>query len=722
MQGARLTNKVTVSMLLVLLGAIGVFFATRAGGPAAGVLAAVACACAVALAAQSDRAAAGARSVSDLFDGLLLVLPGALLIYFSFDSGGYFPAAPAVAAIVLVLVLVLRVTLVDEPFIGFSRPLAVAAAALGLYAVWALVSATWSDAPGRALIEFDRTLAYLLLLVACGSAARTANRLRWMAGTLALAALVIAVTALATRLAPDRFPTSIPAIGESNLAYPLTYSNALGILCVLGAIISLYFATSAHQRTVLRVLGTAALPIFATTVYLTLSRGPVAAAIVGVGAFVLLGRPRGLITGLVAAVPTSVIAIASAYHHPVLSSNTPQATTAAADGHRVALVLALCVVAAAVLRLALVPLDRRLAEFRLPSDKRRPVVAAGWAALVLALVVTAIAVDAPSRVSDQYHRFVNTGQASPTADLRQSVFSSANRGIVDNWSTALDAFKHSPLHGVGAGSYEDWWFAHRPARQAGYPVTDAHSLYVEVLGEVGAVGFVLLLVVLLSILVALAPVRRGTNRPLYAGLFAMALAWAVHAGIDWDWEMPAVTVPFFALGAAALATHERWTLPTFIRQEARIGFGLLLLVVAVAPALVFTSQRQLNEARDDLRAGNCRSAVEQAANSIETLSIRAEPYEVIGLCQAHSGRAGLAVQALREAVAKDPKNWHYHYELAAAQGGAGIDPRPELLLAQRLNPHDPELRQVIKSIPRGESASWSIDVLGPGGAIGAAQG
>jgi hypothetical protein len=77
---------------------------------------------------------------------------------------------------------------------------------------------------------------------------------------------------------------------------------------------------------------------------------------------------------------------------------------------------------------------------------------------------------------------------------------------------------------------------------------------------------------------------------------------------------------------------------------------------------------------------------------------------------------------LQQAVAKDPKNWHYHYELAAAQGGAGIDPRPELQLAEQLNPHDAELHQVITSIPRGETASWGIDLLGPGGAIGAAQG
>jgi hypothetical protein len=712
----RQAGRLPVTTTVLVAGLLLVYLAARAGGVAAGALAVVALGTAVALSLRSSPGSIEAVSLSQVFDAAVLALPGALVVYFSFDSGGYFPPSPAFAALLMIVVLILRITLVDDPFIAFSKRLAVAIGALGTLVVWILLSATWSDAPARALVEFDRAFAYLLLLVVCASVVRTADRLRWMAGGLAVAALVVAATALATRLAPDHFPTSLPAIGESNLAYPLTYSNALGLLSVLGAIICLYFATSTHQARVLRALASAGLPVFATTVYLTLSRGPVAAAIVGVGAFVVLGRPRGLLTGLVATVPTSVVAVAAAYHYPVLTSNTPQAATAARDGHHVALILALCVVVGGLTRLALVPLDKRLARVRLPADKRLPVVIACWAALAATILIVAVAIDAPSKISDQYHRFVSTGQASPTQDLRQSLFSSANRGIVDNWSVAVDAFQASPLHGQGAGAYENWWNEHRPARQAGYPVTDAHSLYVEVLGELGIVGFVLLLAFIVTVLVTLAPVRRGPNRPLYAALFAAALSWAVHAGIDWDWEMPAISAPFFALGGAALATHERRTLPTFPQQTIRVGLSLLLLVGALTPALVFTSQRQLNDARDALRAGNCPLAMNRAAKSIETLASRPEPYEVLGLCQAQNGRPGFAAQALRQATKHDPGNWRYHYELAAVQGAAGIDPRPELKTAQRLNPYNAELNDLLASIPPGSSAAWDLDLLGPSGA------
>ena len=54
-------------------------------------------------------------------------------------------------------------------------------------------------------------------------------------------------------------------------------------------------------------------------------------------------------------------------------------------------------------------------------------------------------------------------------------------------------------------------------------------------------------------LVRVAARARGPDRPIYAALFAVLLAWAIHAGMDWDWEMPVVTLVFFLLGGFALA-------------------------------------------------------------------------------------------------------------------------------------------------------------------------
>jgi hypothetical protein len=716
-----MTTKLTTALLILIAGAIGVVFAARAGGTGAAVLAAIAIACAVALVARVEPASTDALSLGAVFDGALLALPGALIVYFSFDSGGYFPASPAFAAILLIVVLVLRVTLVDDPFIAFSRPLAVAAGALGLFACWTLLSALWSDATARALLEFDRTLAYVLLVILIGSVARSAERLRWMAAGVALGITVVATAALATRLMPDRFPIETPTIGPASLTYPLSYANALGILCSLGGILAIYFATSTRQPRVVRALGSAALPILATTVYLTLSRGPVAAAIIGVGAFLLLGRPRGFLTGAIAIVPTSVIAVVSAYKHELLTSSTPTSVAAADQGHKVATVVAICTLGAAVIRLALSPLDDRLNDYSLPDRSRRPVLTAAWVAGVVAVLGVGLALHAPKRISDQYHRFVETAQASPDQKIRPNIFDPSNRGLIDNWDVALDAFKDKPLTGQGAGTYEVVWNEHRPAKQAGYNVTDGHSLYVEVLGELGIVGFLLIVLFLVVMLLALAPLRRGPNRALYAALFGTMLAWLAHAGVDWDWEMPAVTVGVLALGAAALATHERDLMPSFATPSTRVAVGVMLVAAAIAPGLVLASQRTLNDGLDALRAGNCREAVSRAADSISTLSVRPEPYEVLGLCQAKNNRPGFAAQALSKATENDPDNWRYHYELASVQGAAGTDPRPELRIAHRLNPHNAELNDLLASIPPGSSATWDLDLTAPGGATGASQ-
>jgi hypothetical protein len=151
-----------------------------------------------------------------------------------------------------------------------------------------------------------------------------------------------------------------------------------------------------------------------------------------------------------------------------------------------------------------------------------------------------------------------------------------------------------------------------------------------------------------------------------------------------------------------------------------VATGIVLLAAAVAPGLVLASQRSLNDSLDALRAGDCRKAIDRAADSIKTLAVRPQPYEVIGLCQARKGRPGFAAQAFRQAAKKDPDNWRYHYELATVEGNAGIDPRPELATAHRLNPHNLELNDLIASIPPGSSASWSLDLVRPGGATGAA--
>jgi hypothetical protein len=147
-----------------------------------------------------------------------------------------------------------------------------------------------------------------------------------------------------------------------------------------------------------------------------------------------------------------------------------------------------------------------------------------------------------------------------------------------------------------------------------------------------------------------------------------------------------------------------------------VALAVLLLAGALAPAFVYASQRQLNDARDALRHGDCSHAINRAADSIDSLAIRPEPYEILAICQQQQGRTGLGIVAMREAVNRDPKNWRYHYELGILLGGVGQNTRPELLEARRLDPHNANLLELLKQAPEGQAVNWDLELQGPGGA------
>jgi len=207
------------------------------------------------------------------------------------------------------------------------------------------------------------------------------------------------------------------------------------------------------------------------------------------------------------------------------------------------------------------------------------------------------------------------------------------------------------------------------------------------------------------VLARLAYLSRGGDRPLYAALLAVGLAWTLRAGVDWDWEMPAVTIPFLALGGLALATgRPRVGVPG---RLTRVALGIGLLILAVTPALVATSQSRLNQAVHAFRQGDCDLAVDRALSSASVLRVRPEPYEIIALCDARRrGANRLGVQMMEEAVKRDPDNWEFTYGLALVRGAAGLDPRPAARRAYRLNPRSALTRDALRRFDTDDRRKW----------------
>jgi O-antigen ligase len=121
----------------------------------------------------------------------------------------------------------------------------------------------------------------------------------------------------------------------------------------------------------------------------------------------------------------------------------------------------------------------------------------------------------------------------------------------DYWHVAWHVVRAHPLLGTGAGTYDLAWAAYGDIGRWGGAL-DAHSLYLESLAELGPVGLVLLG----ALLVPLVSVLRA-DRPSTASAAALggAVTFLVHAGLDWDWEMPAVTLAGLVCLAAAIASR-----------------------------------------------------------------------------------------------------------------------------------------------------------------------
>ncbi len=636
--------------------------------------------------------------------GLLLV---AATVYLGFNAGGFFAGTTATVAFVFCALAVLGALLVARPLEGLTAALAVPLGLLAGFAVWTLVSATWSDASGRALIEFDRALLYVLVLAFFGMFFNGERRLEWGIRGFAVAAVAICGAGWLTRVAADLWPIALDVQPE-RLSFPLTYWNALGLLTVLGLLACAHLSSSRREERWMRIVAAAAIPLLASTLLLTFSRASLGLLPVGLLVYALVARPRRLISTLLAVSVPAAVAMVASYRADVVSSARFASADGLSQGHHLAILVVFCVLVAGGLRaLMVLQLDRRLEAWSPPPLEPRRVaraLAVGGLALLLLLVVAG----APGWLGDRYDSFLHGDEVGHHKDPRARLTSAGNNGRIPQWEVALDAFSASPLHGNGAGTYQLLWAQNRPYR---FTVIDGHSLYIEVLGELGIVGLLLVGGALVAIGVGLARRVRGEQRQAYAAVLALGVVWAIHAGVDWDWEMPAVTLWLFALAGLGLSRpRQEWKEPAaaeyspsrVVRVVAALAVGLL----AITPAAIAISQLRLDDAVSAYHRGDCGTAIDSALGSLDALRARPDPYEVIGYCDVRLGEGMLAEEAMESAVDRDPENWETHYGLALVRAADGRNPIPELEESLRLNPRELSVQEAAAAMRGQGPAGW----------------
>lgn len=208
----------------------------------------------------------------------------------------------------------------------------------------------------------------------------------------------------------------------------------------------------------------------------------------------------------------------------------------------------LLVLLAAALALMLAGAHRLIAfeRRRELSGARAVRIARGLLAGVTVLVVAGILAVAVSHrgltgtVSHAWSSFTATRTTSVTDPSRLLSADSENRWVW--WKEAARAFADRPIQGWGAGSFA---VVHLLYRRDTLAVQQPHSLPLQFLSETGLVGAALGLGSLALLLAAgVAAVRgRHPRSPGAVALLAVGTAFCVHALYDWDWDIPALTLP-----------------------------------------------------------------------------------------------------------------------------------------------------------------------------------
>jgi hypothetical protein len=134
--------------------------------------------------------------------------------------------------------------------------------------------------------------------------------------------------------------------------------------------------------------------------------------------------------------------------------------------------------------------------------------------------------------------------------------------------------------------------------------------------------------------------------------------------------------------------------------------ALGVLILAVTPVAALVSQSHLDNAVEAFKRGDCAAAIDSALDSLDAVKVRPEPYEILGFCDARAGQMDLALQAMRNAVSRDPESWETHYGLAIVRAAAGRDPRPQLAIAGRLNPLEERPRDAAELLRGDDPQKW----------------
>jgi O-Antigen ligase len=619
-----------------------------------------------------------------------------LVAYLGLKGGGYDPLVHDQVGIAVWWVLLATVAVGAAPRL---RPGALAWAALGLFAifvVWTAFSLGWSESVDKTSADLARVLGYLGIF-ALAAFSRTRQDAPRIVGAVAAAIVLVATIGLLSRLHPAWFPAAAETgkflEDSERLSYPLNYWNGLAGLIAIGLPLTLQVAACARSL-LLKALAAAALPALMLTLYLTLSRGGIAAAILALAVFIALSSDRlPKVLTLALASAGGAVLVFAAHSRDALQEGLLNETARHQGSTLLWIVVVVCL-AVGLLQAGL---------FGNPLSGSRP----GWTRVprqsalvativaILAFFVLALAAGAPGRVSDGWAEFKEGGGPGSGAGRLGSV---AGQSRYQLWSAAVRENKTKPLTGTGSGTFEFWWARDGDTTET---VRDTHSLYLQTLGELGIVGLVLLGSFLIAILVGGGRTllsASSSSRSQVAAAIAGFAAFCITAVFDWMWQLPVLPVAMLLLASilvlprsaaepAGPGGEARASLPVPLR----IAAAVIALAAIVAIAIPLASTSFIRQSEADARNGDLPAALGAARTAQNVQPDAAGPRLQEALVLEAQGELPAAARAARAATERESTNWRTWLILSRieAERGIAVASVHAYRRARSLNPRSP---------------------------------
>lgn len=545
-------------------------------------------------------------------------------------------------------------------------------ALLATFALWSGVSVTWSVAPDNTWLEFNRVLAYVTVLwLAIALGASSVRAVKVATHGFVLVGLAVTIYGLGQKLVPGLHVGGLFDLNQTGalprLEAPLGYWNALALMIALAAPLALALAADRSRSIPMRLAAAVTLQLMLLAIGFSYSRGGVLALALGLAVGFGVGGTRlrslmWLAVSVVAALPPLVFGLVD---HSLTATNVGLGAREDA-GAVLSAILIVCALLLLVGARRVIVLEDEIYVSPARSNAIGRLLVSVAAALI---VIAVIAVGLSSRglvgtVSHAWDSFTTTRSTSVYDPHRLLSADSENRWVW--WKEALGAFSDRPIAGWGAGSFP---VVHLLYRRDELSVKQPHSVPLQWFAETGVIGgllaagaFALLLWCAVRAVRRVAPSR---NRLLMAAMMSGAFVYAVHAFYDWDWDIPAVTLPallFLGLLAgmaapepitrAAIAPRSAW-----LRLSALAAVTVGFCTYAVSAALPSIAASEASASI--LTAGGASAQAVQTAQHEAAVAARLDPLSDAGpraeeaIAQRRK-QLPLAASYLLDAVHRDP--------------------------------------------------------------------